>query len=139
MKIWALTTYNHSCFVSNGKNPPAKFCLTLQSAMNQPAANYTPLERFFFLENAALNQRMGHMEDYIAELEERMSHMEEVISRLLRDNHYVNTATEAVMLDVISQNNLTDDLQRILDEWDDEWMADHALEQLEDLDFLFDD
>ena len=107
--------------------------------MNQPAANYTPLERFFFLENAALNQRMDRMEDYIAELEERMAHMEEVISRLLRDNHYVQTATEAVVLDVISNNNLTDDLQRILEEWDDQWLQEHQLAEMEDLDFFFDD
>lgn len=124
--------------MSNGKNPPANFCLTLQFAMNQPTPNYTPLERYFFLENAALNQRMDRMEDYILEIESRMAHMEEVISRLLRDNHYVQSATEAVMLDVISNNNLTDDLQRILEEWDEEWMQNaDELQALESIDWLF--
>lgn len=80
-----------------------------------------------FLELQALTERMTRLEkdycnqqDYVDELEERMIHMETVMKTLLNDNTYVSDATRTVMETVIRTENQTDDIQRILDDFDAE-------------------
>jgi len=80
-----------------------------------------------FLELQALTERVNRLEkdycnvtDYADEMEERMSHMETVLKTLLEDNAYVSDATRTVMERVIRTENQTDDIQRILDDFDAE-------------------
>lgn len=98
-----------------------------QPTPTRVSPSYSPLEQYLVLELAGMHERVSNLErqklfqdDYIDELEVRMSHMEEVLKRLLNDNTMVNDATRTVMESVIHEENLTDDLQRLLDEFDEE-------------------
>lgn len=98
-----------------------------QPTPTRVSPSYSPLEQYLVLELAGMHERISNLErqklfqdDYIDELEVRMSHMEEVLKRLLNDNAMVNDATRTVMESVIDEENLTDDLQRLLDEFDEE-------------------
>lgn len=98
-----------------------------QATQTRVTTSYTPLEQYLVLELSGMNERVKKLErekdaqeQYIDELEIRMSHMEEVLKRLLNDNTMVNDTTRTIMESVIQEENLTDDLQRMLDEFDED-------------------
>lgn len=84
--------------------------------------SYTGLEQWLFLEVAALQEQMhtlqnqfAFQESYVEELEERMTVLEKAVLRQLHWNQ-----DQAPILEVIQEENMTDDLERLLREFEDE-------------------